>query len=188
MGRNLRSNWNSAGAEKVGVGNVSLRAFRRRIVRYWHLLSLLAPSIATIATIATIGTLYCTIGTLYWHYWHPLWVLLAPSIGTISTVGTLYWHPLLALVAPSIGTIGTLLVVGRAIELGKPPQRGVIYTAVVYGAKSPSRTGEGKSHHKKWRLHPTVDSDQNNEPFGDLRGRKSPPKNGTYILLWIALW
>ena len=34
-GRNLHS-WSSAGAKTVGVGNISLRAFRRRIVWYWH--------------------------------------------------------------------------------------------------------------------------------------------------------
>ena len=28
--------WNSAGAKRVGVGNVSPRAFRRRFVRCWH--------------------------------------------------------------------------------------------------------------------------------------------------------
>ena len=34
-GRYLHT-WNSIGAEKVGVENLSRRAFRRRIVRYWH--------------------------------------------------------------------------------------------------------------------------------------------------------
>ena len=67
---------NSVGAKKVVVGNVSPRAFRTRIARYWHLLALLAP----IGTIAT-----------YWHYYHLL-ALLAP-IGTIGTYWH-YWHPL----------------------------------------------------------------------------------------------
>ena len=34
-GRNLHS-WNSTGANKAGARNVSLRAFRRRVVRHWH--------------------------------------------------------------------------------------------------------------------------------------------------------
>ena len=34
--RYLHSSWDSAGAQKVSVGSISPRAFRRRIVRYWH--------------------------------------------------------------------------------------------------------------------------------------------------------
>ena len=34
-GRYLHS-WDGAGAKKLGVGNISPSAFRKRIVRYWH--------------------------------------------------------------------------------------------------------------------------------------------------------
>ena len=33
---NSWNSWNSVGAKKVGVRNISPRAFRRRVVRYWH--------------------------------------------------------------------------------------------------------------------------------------------------------
>ena len=36
LARYLHSSWNSVDAAKLGVGNVSPRAFRRHIVRCWH--------------------------------------------------------------------------------------------------------------------------------------------------------
>ena len=35
-GQYLHSSWNTIGASKIGGGNISPGAFRRRVVRYWH--------------------------------------------------------------------------------------------------------------------------------------------------------
>ena len=63
--RYLHSSWTSAGAKNVGVGNISPRAFRRRIVRYWNPLGCRAIDLGKPPQGGVIHTVLRVYGTKY---------------------------------------------------------------------------------------------------------------------------